>query len=76
MWVKTQSNGLVNLAHAASIDYNETRHELVVWWAMPLPSNENEKRPLAEIYDQNRLAYYNVEPHDWLAVLSQALPHG
>lgn len=75
LWVKT-ANGLVNIAHAMNVDYDASKKSMTVWWSQPLPTSGSDKGTVAEIFDTNRLGYYHVEEHDWLAVLAQALPHG
>lgn len=82
MWVKT-TTGLVNLAHAREVSYDESRKTLSVWWTGDLPGNmlvvdnhQGVRQGLADLYDTSRLQLLGVEPHDWLAAVDSMLRHG
>lgn len=61
--------GVINLAHAFEFSYDETKRQLTVWWAMPMPA-EADRTELAGLYDTARYSYYKVEPAQWRRVIA------
>lgn len=65
-WIKTATGALLNTAHAFELEYQKDTQTLVVWWAFPVPSdNDPRDQTLAATYNTERLCRYSVEPVEW-----------
>lgn len=77
MMIQTKEGNLLNLAHAFGMDYDATKQELCVWWAVVLPpSGDRDPDGHAGLYDMERLTRHHVLQAEWERFMRATLSVG